>query len=193
MHGNVGEWCKDTADSYFPGNIIDPIGINNGSDDGIARGGMYNSNAYACRSAQRYIDIYDYSIDHVKYDVPRFKSVARELGFRLALIPTDYDDPTKTNIIPYFGIQVQSDLKGVSILKVVKDSPADKSGLKPMDIITKINGKTVKDIPGFIKSIFECEIDVSVEIKYLRNGISNITSVKLEPKPLQDYIDAMKK
>nr|HQH12877.1 PDZ domain-containing protein [Candidatus Sumerlaeota bacterium] len=44
------------------------------------------------------------------------------------------------SILNYYGLK---DVQGVVVAKVLKDSPAEKAGLKPYDIVTKVDGKKV--------------------------------------------------
>ena len=62
MHGNVGEWCKDSVNTAS-GSI------------NIARGGGWNSDALSCRSAYR-----------IGFSP---NSKGSDLGFRLALVPVE--------------------------------------------------------------------------------------------------------
>ncbi len=96
---------------------------------------------------------------------------------------------------PYLGITMQNvsenlanhyNLKnqdGAVILEIQKDSPAAKSGLKPMDIITEFNGKTIKETTDLQKYVLQCEVGKSVIVKVLRNGKPKAISLKLEQMP----------
>ena len=48
---------------------------------------------------------------------------------------------------------------GLEIIKVYKDSPAEKAGLKEEDILLKINGNSLKDVDDMIETIKDMEID----------------------------------
>ncbi|MDR2466538.1 MAG: formylglycine-generating enzyme family protein [Prevotellaceae bacterium] len=56
MHGNVGEWCLDTYDTYPTSPQTNPVATPNVYIDYIrvCRGGGYDSSAAQCRSAYRY-------------------------------------------------------------------------------------------------------------------------------------------
>src|SRR5262249_38313964 len=47
---------------------------------------------------------------------------------------------------PYFGFKLDQIDKDCKIIEVVKDSPAEKAGLKADDIIKKFEGKDVDDV-----------------------------------------------
>lgn len=85
------------------------------------------------------------------------------------------------------GIQVYSDKSNnLIIYSVFKNSPADKAGLKPGDIITKLNGKSTKktSTKSFASKIQKLK-DQPITITYVRNNKEatikvNIAQVNLE-------------
>jgi type II secretory pathway component PulC len=93
----------------------------------------------------------------------------------------------------FLGIRTESlsddekkDLKvksGIKIAEVVKDSPADKAGLKMDDIITAIDGRAIdspQDVPGIIKSAGAGTV-VKVEVQ--RDGKKQTIEVTLGRHP----------
>jgi formylglycine-generating enzyme required for sulfatase activity len=52
MHGNVWEWCWDWYYAWYSGDATDPLGPASGTDH-VGRGGCWESDAEACRSAYR--------------------------------------------------------------------------------------------------------------------------------------------
>jgi len=60
--------------------------------------------------------------------------------------------------------------KGAIITKIVKSSPADKSGLIVSDIITSCNGKKIKSVRDLTILISSTEIGSPVDLGILRNG-----------------------
>ena len=78
MHGNVYEWCEDVFKGDFytddvPG--FDPV-FTTGSGIRVVRGGHFNRNALAARSAYRGADGSDYDfIPHVRFDFLGFRPV----------------------------------------------------------------------------------------------------------------------
>lgn len=87
---------------------------------------------------------------------------------------------------PRLGIQVQDteDGKGVKVLEVEDEEPADKAGLKEDDIITQINGKNVTSVDDLKEAMKVAKKGDTVKITYMRNGKSQTVDVKL-PKELK--------
>jgi len=52
MHGNVWEWCWDWYYAWYGGDETDPVGPASGTDR-VSRGGCWDNDAVACRSAYR--------------------------------------------------------------------------------------------------------------------------------------------
>jgi formylglycine-generating enzyme required for sulfatase activity len=77
MHGNVFEWCQDNWYSNYEGAPIDGSAwlTGNENDTHIIRGGSWNDDSRACRSACRYYNTPDYRNDFVGFrlacDLPR--------------------------------------------------------------------------------------------------------------------------
>ncbi len=64
---------------------------------------------------------------------------------------------------------------------VIKDSPADKAGIKENDLITAVNGKELEEKTELADLIQEFKVGDEVELTLLRNGSETVkTKVKLE-------------
>ena len=75
------------------------------------------------------------------------------------------------------------DAKGVLVGDVVKDSPAEKSGIKRGDIITKVNNEEV-DSPGELQDkIRDIDIDKKASIEVVRDGKTINFIVKIGEMP----------
>lgn len=68
---------------------------------------------------------------------------------------------------------------GVLVASVDSGSSADKSGIKQNDVITKINGKNVRDIASLHASIFKHKIGQHITVTIDRNGKNMTVKVKL--------------
>lgn len=61
---------------------------------------------------------------------------------------------------------------GALILEVAKDSPADKAGIKPGDVVTSFNGKEVIEMRHLPRMVAEAKIGKSVPATIWRSGAS---------------------
>ena len=87
---------------------------------------------------------------------------------------------------PRLGVQVQDteDDKGVKLLDVDEDEPADKAGLKEDDIITQFNGKNISSVDSFKDMMKDVKKGDTVKLTYLRDGKSQTADIKF-PKDLK--------
>src|SRR5215471_1391108 len=60
--------------------------------------------------------------------------------------------------------------RGAIIMKVIKDSPAEKAGLKENDVIVSFNGRPVDSVREFERLLGETPAGRNVAIEVLRNG-----------------------
>lgn len=122
----------------------------------------------------------------------------QSIGFALPinLVKSSVDNFRKTGEFdrPYFGVAYQMISKQAALLNevpvgayvqaIVKDSPAEKAGLKIGDIITEIDGKKMSDskdvsIAGIVN---QKKIGDSLKVKYFRDKTETEVEVKLEKK-----------
>ena len=82
----------------------------------------------------------------------------------------------------YFNL---SELNGVMIGRVIKDSPADKAGLRANDIITKIDGQEIKEVDDVKKIIETKKIGDKIRIEIIRNGYSQMIFAEIGKRPNQ--------
>ena len=76
--------------------------------------------------------------------------------------------------------------RGALIAKIVKEGPADNSGLEVGDIITKfgkIDIERSSDLPPLVGST---EIDKKIPIEVVRNGTKRVLSVKIGQLPVEE-------
>jgi S1-C subfamily serine protease len=72
---------------------------------------------------------------------------------------------------------------GVVVVLVLRESPADKAGLKPKDVITTLDGKPVKSSVEFERAIIFSAPGNSIEMNLYRDGKKMAASVALEERP----------
>lgn len=81
-----------------------------------------------------------------------------------------------------FELPVQN---GALVDDVMAGTPAEKAGLKSGDVIVAFNGKEVSDAHSLILSVAECPPESLATVKLLRNGHTNVVTVKLAGLPLE--------
>ncbi|ULQ45519.1 DegQ family serine endoprotease [Flagellatimonas centrodinii] len=69
--------------------------------------------------------------------------------------------------------------RGALVTQVLPDSPADKAGLKAEDIITAINGKSVRDFSELRNQVGLLRVGDTVELAVIRSGKKQTVKVKI--------------
>ncbi len=84
------------------------------------------------------------------------------------------------------GLQVQDteDSKGVKVLDVEDETPAEKAGIKEDDIITQINGKDITSIEDLKNGVKDVKAGDTIKLTFLRNSETQTVTVKF-PKELK--------
>ena len=87
---------------------------------------------------------------------------------------------------PRMGLQVQDteDGKGVKVLDVEDETPADKAGLKEDDVITKVNDKDITSVDDLKAAIKGGKEGDTFKVTYLHSGETKTVTVKY-PKELK--------
>jgi len=75
------------------------------------------------------------------------------------------------------------DKGGISIAKVNPEGPAAASGLKPGDIITKINDTAITDVKGIVQMLAQLKPNTHYTIEYFRSGKTGKADVLVTPRP----------
>lgn len=96
------------------------------------------------------------------------------------------DAPFLMSDKPRMGLQVQDteEGKGVKVLDVDDESPAEKAGLKEDDIITSVNGKNVNSVDELKEAVKDGKPGDTFKLNYMRNNQSQSAEVKF-PKELK--------
>ncbi|CAN5676584.1 hypothetical protein BH20ACI4_BH20ACI4_19510 [soil metagenome] len=102
-------------------------------------------------------------------DTPSPDRIYRALvtpGFGGSYLGVQTVDITKENF-SRFGL---SEVRGVAIDKVLKDSPAEKAGLQNNDVIVRFDGESVTSVQKLTRLIREVAPDHKVNLTVLRGG-----------------------
>lgn len=87
-------------------------------------------------------------------------------GFNMSYLGVQTIEVTKDNF-SRFGL---SEVRGVAVDKVLKDSPAEKAGLQNGDIIVRFDGETISSVKKLTRLIGEVAPDHKAKVTVLRNG-----------------------
>lgn len=82
---------------------------------------------------------------------------------------------------------------GVLISEILKNTAAEKAGLRPGDIIAEIDGEEVTNIDEVTTAIKAKKPGDKIKVKYLRDGKPKKAKVELREKPLQMSTDRFHK
>ncbi len=105
------------------------------------------------------------------------KVVRGYLGVMVRTIDQDIEES--------FGLDSRD---GAFVEDVVKDHAADKGGLKPGDVIVKVNGMTVKTTRELIDTVSSLRPKTKVSLDVIRNGSSKSIDVVLEEREASDDV-----
>ncbi|MBD2353970.1 trypsin-like peptidase domain-containing protein [Tolypothrix sp. FACHB-123] len=89
------------------------------------------------------------------------------------------------NSDPNLGLNVQED-EGVLVVRVMPNSPAAKAGIRPGDVIQKLNGQAVSNPSNIQQFVDNSEIGGQVRLDLRRNG-QNV-SLAVQPGALPDRV-----
>jgi serine protease Do len=77
--------------------------------------------------------------------------------------------------------------RGAVVMKVVAESPAEKSGLKENDVIVSFNGRRVDSVRELQRLLNETPADRSVQIEVIRAGSRQTLATTLAKRSLQSF------
>ncbi|MEP6670796.1 MAG: trypsin-like peptidase domain-containing protein [Chthoniobacter sp.] len=75
------------------------------------------------------------------------------------------------------------DAAGVVVAQVMPDSPAEKAGLKPGDLIRRFNGRPVPDKIFFRSRVAELDVNSQAQLTIVRNGQEQMLTVQIVEAP----------
>ena len=95
------------------------------------------------------------------------------------------DGGGQTVIKPFLGVTTEKVTEGAKIMELVKESAAEKAGLKEGDIITKVGDDIVKDGESLSSIIANKKPKDVVKVTYLRNGKESSVKATLGERKVQ--------
>ncbi len=114
--------------------------------------------------------------DYIFQMLPYWRQFNEKGGY-LGVVAEDLTD----QLLRYFRAE-----NGVLVKKVLKNSPAEKAGLKAGDVIYKINDKKIEDTADLMRTIQFYDPGNTVTIYFVRNGKKKTLKVTLGRKPKQE-------
>ncbi len=103
-----------------------------------------------------------------------------------AFLGVGTEDITKENMGRY-GMR---EVRGVGVTQVVKDSPAEKAGLKKDDVILRFDGESVTSVRKLSRLVGESSADQTVRITISRGGAEQEVSATLSKHNLSPLLGA---
>jgi len=94
-----------------------------------------------------------------------------------------YIEDVSPELAKKFGVK-----KGVLVTRVIKDSPAEKGGLKSGDIIVEFNGKPVKSVTDLQLKVINTKPGETVKLKVIRDGKFKTLTVKIGQMPGSEHL-----
>ena len=166
------DWVMDVIQvdaAINPGNSGGPLLNSNGEVIGVNSLKLVDNQIEGMGFAIKIED----AMTHVK----RFesgKSIERPLlGINLLSV-------SDRNMLYRYGISIKEDIEyGVVVISVVKDTGAEKSGLKKGDVIIKIDGQKVTNAAYLKYILYNYNAGDKIKVTYLRNGSEKTTDITL--------------
>src|SRR5438105_9936810 len=94
------------------------------------------------------------------------------------------EDITKENMARY-GMR---EVRGVGVTQVIKDSPAEKAGLKKDDVILRFDGESVTSVRKLTRLVSEAAADQTVRLAISRGGAEQELSVTLSKRHMGNLL-----
>jgi len=105
----------------------------------------------------------------------------RQFSFFLdggAYLGVSTEDISKENMARY-GMR---EVRGVGVTEVLKDSPAEKAGLRRDDVIVRFDGESVTSVRKLTRLVSESSADQTVRLTISRGGVEQEVSVTLSKR-----------
>jgi serine protease Do len=75
----------------------------------------------------------------------------------------------------------------VEVTSVIHESPAEKAGLKPGDVVVAYNGQKIEGIEQISRMVRETPAGREVKVDIVRNGAPQTVPVKIEDRPMPRF------
>jgi serine protease Do len=124
-------------------------------------------------------DAFDFDFDFDLQDAP---DADRNFTFFLqggTFLGVHAEDITKENMATY-GMR---EVRGVGVSEVVKDSPAERAGLRKGDVILRFDGESVTSTRKLNRLVSESSVDQNVRLTVSRGGSEQEISATLGKRP----------
>lgn len=151
-----------------PGNSGGPVLDDSGRVIGVSESIMASGQAIA----------FCLPINIIKSMIPQLLSKGQIERAFLGVEPTD--------LTPGFAkeLGLNQNEKGAVLVQIMPNTPAEKAGLRPMDVILEIDGQKITDAFNLRQQTAYKEIGKSVTVKLFRKGVGiKVIPVKLEKRP----------
>ena len=80
-----------------------------------------------------------------------------------------------------------NEVRGVAVTQVIKDSPAEKAGLRKDDVILRIDGENVSSVRRLNRLVSEMAPDQSVRVSFSRGGAEQEVSATIGKRSNQSF------
>ncbi|MEO6550312.1 MAG: PDZ domain-containing protein [Ferruginibacter sp.] len=98
---------------------------------------------------------------------------------------SDWNAMSKESTKPFLGVTTERVTEGAKVIEVIKESAAEKAGLKKDDIITKVGDEKITDGDELSEVITSKKPKEVVKVTYLRNGKESSTKATLGQKKMR--------
>jgi serine protease Do len=112
-------------------------------------------------------------INMAKYIYNQFREGGKVVYGALGVIIRDLDPDLAESL------GLKEGTKGVVITEVLKDSAAEKAGMKPYDVVVELNGDKVEEVGAFRNSVAMLKPGTEAKIVVIRNSSRETLNVKL--------------
>ena len=122
-------------------------------------------------------------IDEVKAILPQLEKLGRIRKGYIGVALADLD-PRAASALGY------EDLSGAVIAQVERGGPADKGGIKPYDVVTQVNAKSIRSSSELSDAIAGTAIGSKATMKVMREGKEKTLTIEIAERP--DKIQPMR-